>query len=112
MAETRFIRTVTFGGYDKSEVDKKLEYLYTQVYDLKNELRETKLTLKEYEKGTEQEKAAESVLAGERAKLTQVQVQNETMTDKLKSAEEDNKAKADRQRKKSAKRRDDEGIRL
>ena len=49
---------------------------------------------KEYEKGTEQEKAAESVLAGERAKLTQVQVQNETMTDKLKSAEEDNKAKA------------------
>jgi len=93
MAETRFIRTVTFGGYDKGEVDKKLEYLYTQVYDLKNELRETKLTLKEYEKGTEQEKAAESVLAGERAKLTQVQVQNETMTDKLKSAEEESKAK-------------------
>lgn len=93
MAETRFIKTVTFGGYDKTEVDKKLEYFYTKLYELKNELRETKLTLEEYKKGTPDDKAAETVLAGERAKLTQVQVQNETMSDKIKSIEEDNKQK-------------------
>ena len=93
MAETRFIKTVTFGGYDKTEVDKKLEYFYKKMYEMKNELRETKLTLEEFKKGTDAEKAAETVLAGERAKLTQVQVQNETMSDKLKNAEEDNKAK-------------------
>ena len=93
MAETRFIKTVTFGGYDKTDVDKRLEYLYAQVYELKNELRETKLTLKEYKKGTEEEKVHETILSGERAKLTQVQVQNETISDKLKSTEEDNKAK-------------------
>lgn len=93
MAETRFIKTVTFGGYDKNDVDKKLEYLFTQVYELKNELREAKLALEEYKKGTDGEKALEGVLAGERAKLTQVQVRNETMSEKLKAAEDDNKSK-------------------
>lgn len=93
MAETRFIKTVTFGGYDKAEVEKKLEYCYAKLYELKNELRETKLTLEEYKKGTDVEKASETILAGERAKLTQVQVQNETMSDKLKIAEEDGKEK-------------------
>lgn len=93
MAETRFIKTVTFGGYDKTDVDKRLDYLYTQVYELKNELREAKLALEKYKKGTEEEKTHEHVLSVERAKLTEVQVKNETMSDKLKAAEEDNKLK-------------------
>ena len=91
MAEARFIKTVAFGGYEKSEVIRRLEYLNSQVYDLKNELRETKLLLDAYKKGTEVEKANETVLSGERAKLTQVQVQNETLTTKLKATEEENK---------------------
>ena len=91
MAEARFIKTVAFGGYEKSEVIRRLEYLNTQVYDLKNELRETKLLLDAYKKGSDAEKANETVLSGERAKLTQVQVQNETLTTKLKATEEENK---------------------
>lgn len=91
MAEARFIKTVAFGGYEKSEVIRRLEYLNSQVFDLKNELRETKLLLDAYKKGTDAEKASESVLAGERAKLTQVQVQNETLSTKLKAAEDDNR---------------------
>lgn len=91
MAEARFIKTVAFGGYEKSEVIRRLEYLNSQVFDLKNELRETKLLLEAYKKGTDAEKASENVLAGERAKLTQVQVQNETLSTKLKAAEEDNR---------------------
>ena len=93
MEETRFIKTVTFGGYDKGDVDKKLEYLYSQVYDLKNELRETKLMLNKFKEGTSEEAAHESVLANERAKLTEMQVKNEAMSEKLKSTDEDNKAK-------------------
>lgn len=95
MAEprSRFIKTVPFGGYDRTDVDKRLEALYQQVYDLKNELRETKLTLDKLKKGTEAEKTFESVLAVERAKLTEFQVKNETMSDKLKHAEEDSKNK-------------------
>jgi hypothetical protein len=93
MAETRFIKTVTFGGYDKADVDKRLEYLYSQLYEMKNELRESKLALEKFKEGAGEEKTYESVLAGERAKLTQVQVKCETATERLKAAEDENKAK-------------------
>ena len=90
MAEPRFIKTVTFGGYEKEGVIKRFEFLNTQVHDLRNELRETKLVLEAYKKGTEQEKALESVLSEERAKLTQVQVQNNTLNLKLKATDDEN----------------------
>lgn len=91
MAEARFIKTVTFGGFDRAEVIRRLEYLNTQVYDLRNELRETKLMLEAYKKGTDVEKASEAVIAGERTKLTQLQVQNDTLNTKLKASDEENK---------------------
>ncbi|HOA00520.1 hypothetical protein [Ruminococcus sp.] len=50
MAEARFIKTVTFGGYEKEAVIKRMEFLNTQVHDLRNELRETKLLLEAYKK--------------------------------------------------------------
>lgn len=93
MADSRFIKTVPFGGYDKTDVDKRLESLYLQVFDLKNELREYKLLLDELKKGAEDSKAIETVLAGERSMLTSAQVQKETLSDKLKSADDENKAK-------------------
>lgn len=95
MAEnrSRFIKTVPFGGYDRTDVDKRLEFLYAQVYELKNELRESKLTLEKLRKGTDTEKTHESVLAVERAKLTEMQVKNETMSERLKRTEDDNKSK-------------------
>ena len=96
MAESKFIRTVTYGGFDRNDVNKRLEYLHSQVFELKNELRETKLTLEEYKKGTPEEKAHENVLAVERTKLTDEQVQNEKLTAKIKTAEEDAKTKDSR----------------
>jgi hypothetical protein len=92
MAEARFIKTVTFGGYEKEAVIKRLEFLNTQVHDLRNELRETKLLLDAYKKGSDQEKALESVLSEERAKLTQVQVQNNTLNVKLKATDDENRS--------------------
>ncbi|WP_028521484.1 hypothetical protein [Ruminococcus flavefaciens] len=91
MAEARFIKTVTFGGYEKEAVIKRMEFLNTQVHDLRNELRETKLLLEAYRKGSDQEKALESVLSEERAKLTQVQVQNNTLNLKLKATDDENR---------------------
>ena len=91
MAEPRFIKTVTFGGYEKETVIRRIEYLNTQVHDLRNELRETKLLLEAYRKGSDQEKAMESVLSEERAKLTQVQVQNNTLNLKLKATDDENR---------------------
>lgn len=92
MAETNFIKTTAFGGYDKASVNKRLDFLYTQLYELKNELRESKLSLEEYRKGTEEEKAFDTVLSAERAKLTMVQVQNESLNAKVKESREENAA--------------------
>lgn len=93
MAESRFIRTVTFGGYDKGDVDSRLDYLYSQVYDLKNELRATKLINAKLKDGADADAAENSVLANERMKLTELQVKNETLSEKLKSTDDDNKKK-------------------
>lgn len=93
MSDSRFIKTVPFGGYDKTEVDSRLEAMYTQLFDLKNELREVKLINEEIKKGSDEEKAHETVLAGERSKLTAAQVQKETLSDKLKAADDEKKAK-------------------
>ena len=91
MSESHFVKTVAFGGYEKTEVMHKFEYLYSQFFDLKNELRETKLLLDAYKKNTDESKAFENLLSGEKAKLTQIQVQNETLSIKLKATEDENK---------------------
>lgn len=93
MADSRFIKLTAFGGYDKTDVDKRLETLYDLVYNLKNEVRETKLLLKKFEEGSDQEKAYESTLAVERAQLTQLQVKNENLSEKNKAFKEEIKAK-------------------
>ncbi|MBQ3842278.1 MAG: hypothetical protein II820_06285 [Ruminiclostridium sp.] len=85
MAETRFIRTVLFGGYDKGDVDKKLDYVYNLFFDNKNKLRETKLMLDKMKGGASEQDAIDSVLAGERAKLTELQVKNENLVEKARS---------------------------
>lgn len=95
MAETRFIRTVAFGGYDKSDVDKRLEAMYSKVHDLKNELTETKAVLKKYEEGSDAAKSYESVLAVERAKITQLQVKNDNLSEKIKTVRDSIKIKED-----------------
>ena len=71
MAETRFIRTVVFGGYDKGDVDKKLDYIYNLFFDNKNKLRETKLLLDKIRGGADEKDALDSVLAGESFRASQ-----------------------------------------
>ncbi|MCM1133645.1 MAG: DivIVA domain-containing protein [Ruminococcus flavefaciens] len=93
MAETKFIRATAFGGYNKADVDKRLDFLYNMVYDLKNELRESKLLLKKYQEGSEAEKNFETVLATERAMITQVQVKNENLSEKNKCIKEEARLK-------------------
>jgi len=93
MSESRFLKTVLFGGYERAGVEKRFEYLTSQLFSLKNELRENKLLLAELRKGTDAETAAEGILAGERAKLTQVQVQHEAVSKRIKVLEEDLRAR-------------------
>lgn len=91
MAESRFIKTVTYGGYDKADVIRRLEALSQEVFGLKNELRETKLLLESSENGKDIKESIETVLADGRAKLTEAQTENETLSAKLKASEESNR---------------------
>ncbi len=93
MAETKFIKVSASGGYDKADVDKRLDFLYNLVYDLKNELRESKLLLKNYQEGSDAENNFENVLAVERAQITQVQVKNENLSEKNKCLREEVRVK-------------------
>ncbi|MBR5513326.1 MAG: hypothetical protein IKV85_04985 [Ruminococcus sp.] len=93
MADILYIKAAAFGGYDKSDVDKRLEALYSLIYNLKNEVRECRQLLKKYEEGSSQDKAYESAIAVERAQLTQLQVKNETLTEKNKARYDELKAK-------------------
>ena len=85
MAETKFIRTVVFGGYDKGDVDKKLDYIYNLFFDSKNRLREAKLLLDKMKDGASEQDALDSVLSAERAKLTEIQAKNENLVEKSRS---------------------------
>ena len=89
MSESRFMQTVLFGGYERSAVENKFASLSTQLFTVKNELRETKLLLSELKKGSDEAAALEEILSGERVKMAQVQAQNETATKKLRAAEDD-----------------------
>ncbi len=85
MAETQFIKTVVFGGYDKNDVDKRLDYVYNLFFDNKNKLRETKLLLDKMKEGLGDQEALDSVLADGRNKLTELQVKNQNLVEKARS---------------------------
>lgn len=93
MADTRFIKATAFCGYDKADVDKRLETLYSLIYNLKNEVRECRQIVRKYEEGFEHSKAYENALAVERAQLTQLQVKNEKLSEKNKLRKEELNAK-------------------
>lgn len=85
MAETQFLRTVVFGGYDKNDVDKRLDYVYNLFFDNKNKLREAKLLIDKMKGGAGEQDALDSVLADERTKLTELQVKNQNLVEKSRS---------------------------
>ncbi len=92
MNDSNFIRTVTFGGFDKADVLEQLESLNTQNNSLKNELRDTKYLLNALKSGSNVEKAAETALEVNREILTKFQTTNKSLSDKLSIAIEENAA--------------------
>ncbi len=92
MNELRFIKTVTFGGFDKDDVLKRIEALIYQNNNLKNELRDTKYLLNALRSGTNVERTAETVLEVNRGIITKFQTANETLSDKLDLAIAENAA--------------------
>lgn len=90
MAESQFMKTVLFGGYDKSDVDKRMNYLYDLCFDSKNKLREAKVIIDRLKQGAADEDAINSALADDRAKLTEMQVKNQNLVEKARAISDEN----------------------
>lgn len=78
MAETRFMKTVTYGGYNKDDVIKQITLLNLQVAELKNQLSEANYLLNAYKTGSDIESAYQAAMSNERTMLSESQAINET----------------------------------
>lgn len=79
MAQSVFIRTTAFGGFDKSDVDNVFKELNTQIFALQNELRENQLILSGAENKADADNIKDSIISENRAKLSEAQSENETL---------------------------------
>lgn len=93
MNETRFLKTVTFGGYDKTDTDNLIKSLFNRISRLESELRVTKFSLDQYRNGDEPQNALQTALDDEREKLAEMQSLKETISIQLQSALADNTQK-------------------
>ena len=80
MAGSLFIKSTAFGGYDKPETDKVIEDLFAQVYELKNQLRDSELFAASKKGGKDNESSAADAIAASAKELAKVQAENETLS--------------------------------
>lgn len=95
MAGSLFIKSTAFGGYDKSDTDKVVEDLYFQVYELKNQLRDSELFAASKKQGDDDESSAVQTIAASAKELAKVQAENETLSRHVEELKEESKGKDD-----------------
>ena len=91
MNETKFIKTVTFGGYDKADTDEHIKALYFKIATLESELKIAENSLKKYKKGTDPKLINDALISEIRAEFAECKAENKSLTEKLKSAMAENK---------------------
>lgn len=90
MDGTGFLKTVNFGGFDKKDVLAYVDELNTKIYTLEAELEEKK-TLLESSGGTDAETASkyQDLLASDKAKITELQTNNDNLKMQMKSVQDE-----------------------
>ena len=89
-----FLKTVSFGGFDKKDVLQYVDKLNTQIYTLENELKDTKALLESSGAGgTEAAEKYEKLLNENRATITELQTNNESLKNQLKNTEDESAEK-------------------
>ncbi|MDE5556904.1 MAG: DivIVA domain-containing protein [Ruminococcus sp.] len=91
MNETKFIKTVTFGGYDKADTDEHIKALYSRIATLESELKIAQTSLAKYRTGTDPKLINDALISEIRAELAECQAENKSLTGQLKSAMAENK---------------------
>ena len=86
---TGFLKTVSFGGFDKKDVLAYVDELNTKIYTLEAELDEKKALLESAGgSGVDSEKY-EELLAADKAKITELQTNNDSLKLQMKTMEDD-----------------------
>jgi len=93
MAENGFLKTVNFGGFDKKDVLAYVDQLNTKIYTLENELEEKKALLENSGGNMEDKEKYEKLLESDKAKITELQTNNESLKNQLSTAEAENAEK-------------------
>lgn len=79
MENSVFIRTTAFGGFDKTDVDRVFKKLNTQIFELRNELKENQRILSESENGKDADKIKDDIVSEAREELSAAQAENEML---------------------------------
>lgn len=87
MSETTFLKTVLFGGYDRTEVEQEIERLNTELFRLQNELSDHHKLIAELQHGGSETNALQRIIEEQRTALAQIQAQQELYSEKIRSFE-------------------------
>ncbi len=89
MDGTGFLKTVSFGGFDKKDVLAYVDELNTKIYTLEAELDEKKALLESAGGTGDNSEKYEELLAADKAKITELQTNNDSLKLQMKSMEDD-----------------------
>lgn len=91
MDGTGFLKTVSFGGFDKKDVLAYVDELNTKIYTLEAELDEKKALLESSggEGGGVDSEKYEELLAADKAKITELQTNNDSLKLQMKTMEDE-----------------------
>ena len=89
MDGTGFLKTVSFGGFDKKDVLAYVDELNTKIYTLEAELDEKKALLESAGGTGDNSEKYEELLAADKAKITELQTNNDSLKLQMKSMEDE-----------------------
>ncbi len=89
MEGTGFLKTVRVGGFDKKDVLAYVDDLNTKIYTLEAELEEKKTLLESAGGGTVDTSKYDDLLAADKAKISELMTNNDSLKIQLKSAEDE-----------------------
>ena len=89
MDGTGFLKTVSFGGFDKKDVLAYVDELNTKIYTLEAELDEKKALLESAGGTGDNSEKYEELLAADKAKITELQTNNDSLKLQMKTMEDD-----------------------
>lgn len=93
MSESIFLKTVLFGGYDRTEVEKEFERLRTELFRVQSELADRKRIADEMQQGGSKNDTLQRIVEEQRTEIAQIKAERELSTAKVQSFESECKAK-------------------